>query len=343
MLLLGIRHVLTTCAIGLLPCLMTPTTWAASPGDALAKCDALASDPHDPGRYAAGVTDEQFAPGATIDACKAAVDANPDLARSWFQLGRAYWVGEHDTDAFSAFVQAAKRGYAPAMKYIGDAYSQGRGLPPGEEQSPDIALSWYKKAKGAGLREADKAIQDLSTAIASNTFNPSLFQNPSYMKRLYDGNFDAIDNPVMFFAYTKAFADEIGGTNVFFINQSCKGMVTALGGVINGFGQLLGYLQALQGENALANIFVSAIGSSFTQDQGERDAVILMDNYKCNSPITRRIIDNVVGSYQKLPTIVKATFANGREDMERKRVEAATQGIAFSGSTFFSSGEEGHT
>ena len=98
----------------------------------VSRCDALASYPADPGRYAAGVTDEQFAPGAAVDACRAAVDADPQLPRSWFQLGRSYWIAQRDEEALAAFVEAAKLGYAPAMKFIGDAYNEGRGLPPGE-------------------------------------------------------------------------------------------------------------------------------------------------------------------------------------------------------------------
>jgi hypothetical protein len=221
------------------------------------------------------------------------------------------------------------------MKFIGDAYSQGRGLPAGVQQSPDIAMDWYTKAKNAGYREAQIAIQDLAASIASNTFDASLFQNPDYMTRLYNGNFASIDNPIMFFAYTKSFTDELGGTTMFFMDPSCKGMVTALGSAVNGFEQLLGYFQTLQGANGLANVLVSAMLSSFTEDQGDRDAAILMHAYKCDNPITRRIVDNVIGSYQKLPAIVNATFAGGKEDMDRKRIEAASQGIAFTGSMFF--------
>ena len=279
----------------------------AAPNDVVARCDALASDPHDPGRYATGVTDEQFAPGAAIEACQAAVDASPSLPRTWFQLGRAYWIAERDADAFAAFVKAERLGYAPAMKYIGDAYKQGRGLPAGEQQSLNVAMEWYKKAQAAGYRQAAIDIQNLSADIASSTFNPSLFQNPTYMTLIYNGNFESVDNPITFFAYTRSFTDELGGTNVFFINQDCKGMITALGSAVNHLGELFGYLQAFQGGNdAFAHLLGSALGSAITQNQGERDADILMNKYKCDNPITRRIVDNMVGSYQKLPTIINA-------------------------------------
>jgi tetratricopeptide (TPR) repeat protein len=304
-------------AIGLYPIFPTSPATAASPDEAIAKCDTLASDPHDPGRFAPGVTDEQFAPGTAIAACKGAVDANPNLARAWFELGRSYRIAERDADAWESFVQAAKRGYAPAMKYIGDVYKDGRGLPAGEQQSPELAMDWYKKAKEAGLKEADKAIAELSTIIEGLTFKPSIFQNQEYINRLYTSNFDAIDDPIAFFAYTKSFTEKIGGTDVFFINQSCKGMVTQLGTDINSFGGMIGYVQALFGENPVVDIFMAGIRSHFTQDQGERDAVILMDKYKCDTPVTKKIIENVSGSYQKFPAIIKA-FGNSKAQMLKR-------------------------
>ena len=57
-----------------------------SAAEALKKCDALASHPHDPNRFAVGVSDEQFAPGAAIEACEPAVKLNPELARVWFEM-----------------------------------------------------------------------------------------------------------------------------------------------------------------------------------------------------------------------------------------------------------------
>ena len=99
--------------------------------DALKKCDTLASHPHDPDRDAAGVTDEQLVPRQAIEACATATKLNPDVGRAWFELGRAYWNGQHDEQAFRAFFEAVKRNYAPAMKYLGDAYLEGRGLPAG--------------------------------------------------------------------------------------------------------------------------------------------------------------------------------------------------------------------
>ncbi len=278
----------------------------------VSRCDALASYPADPGRYAAGVTDEQFAPGAAVDACRAAVDADPQLPRSWFQLGRSYWIAQRDEEALAAFVEAAKLGYAPAMKFIGDAYNEGRGLPPGEQQSLDTAIAWYKKAEESGFRDARRAVEESERVLASLRFDPSGFQNPNYMTRMYDGEFEKIENPILFLRYVRAFSEELGGTNIFFIDQDCQGMVTTLGSTINGFQQLSGYLTAAQTQEGMGEILLSLIASSYIDDQGMRDAGILMSRYKCNSPITRKIVNNVVGSYEQLPAIITASVGKPR-------------------------------
>ena len=291
---------------------------AATPDEAMLQCDNLASDPLDPDKYAAPVPDDRFATGVAMKACKEAVDANPQSARAWFQLGRAYWLGQHDTDALAALAQAAQREYAPAMKYIGDAYKEGRGLPPGKTASPLDALAWYNKARQAGLRAADSDIASTQAAIASLTFRPELFQNPEYMTRIYTGDVDLLDNPVMFFTYTKAFVDDLGGTNIYFMDPKCTTMVTELGSMINGAGQILGYLQTLSGDDVIENMVISVIGSHFTEDQGKRDAVALMHNYKCDNPVTQKIVDTVSGTYQKLPTIIRA-FVNSRQQVAARR------------------------
>jgi len=167
--------------------------------DALKKCDALASHPHDPGRYAPGVTDEQFAPGAAIEACEPAVKLNPDLARAWFELGRSYWIGQRDGDAFRAFVEAAKRNYAPAMKFIGDAYLTGRGLPSGQQQDGQTALRWYEKSAEAGFADGAQAVDEMNAYLKKKAdderqarsqaekeaFDPSIFQNSQFISALY--------------------------------------------------------------------------------------------------------------------------------------------------------------
>ena len=215
-------------------------------------CDNLASHPHDPGRHSAPVTDDQFAPGAAIEACERATQASPDLARLWFELGRSYWIATRDKEAFLAFVQAVKRDYAPAMKFIGDAYLEDRGLPTGERADINTALQWYQKSKNGGFKDADIAIKELNEELARNEFHPELFQNPKYISLIHSGNFDSIDDAIMFFAYVRAFTDELGGTNVFFIEPSCKPMITQLGTTIQNFHSCLPILKRSKAKMAWA-------------------------------------------------------------------------------------------
>lgn len=307
-----LAHHLKFCAIVLATAFAPQVAAGQDTADSISRCDTLASHPRDPSRYAAGVPDEEFAPGAAIEACQAAVDADPALPRLWFQLGRAYWIAERDEEAFAAFVEAATLGYAPAMKFIGDAYNEGRGLPEGEEQSLDTAIAWYQEAEKNGYREARLAIQEAEEVLASLRFDPSGFQNPEFMTRMYEGNFENIGNVILFLRYTRAFTEELGGTTIFFMDQKCQGMVTSLSSTINGFQQLFSYLMAAQTEEGMGDILVSLLASSYVDDQGIRDAGILMNRYSCDSQITRRIVDNVVGSYEKLPAIISASLGNPR-------------------------------
>jgi TPR repeat protein len=294
----------------------------ASSENDIGRCDTLASHPRDPGRYAAGVTDEQFAPGAAIDACRAAVEADPALGRAWFQLGRAFWIAERDSEAFAAFAEAAKRGYAPAMKFIGDAYRDGRGLPGNEKQSLDTAVAYYRLALKNGYRDAQQAIDDASSLIASLRLDPAAFQNQDYIKRIYEGNFDNLANPLQFLMYVGAFSKELGGNTIFFVDSDCRGMVTSLSGTINGIQRFVSFLHGMQSEEGMAQVVIALFTSGWVEDQGVRDAGILANLYSCKSPVTRRIVANIVGSWEKLPAIVQARLAPKMEGSGGKPTDA---------------------
>jgi hypothetical protein len=299
---------------------MSSRSYADATADIVAKCDSLAATPFDPGAYAAPVPDDRFAPGAAMEACKAAVDASPNLPRLWFQLGRAYWLANRDADAFAAFVKAAKQNYAPALKWLGDAYNEGRGLPVGEQQSLDTALSLYQRAYDGGYRTAAKAIDEAKSILTASRFDPGGFQNSSYMSLMYSGDFSRIDNPITFLAYVQAFSHELGGNNVYMTNQSCKGMVTSLSGMITGVQTLGAYINALQEDDGVLKALLSSIlSSAIYSDQGERDANILVDRYKCDGPITKRIVANVIGSYDKLPGLIRASLVSPERQAAEER------------------------
>jgi TPR repeat protein len=228
--------------------------YADEASDALKKCDDLASHPLDGRRYSPPVPDDRFAPGAAIDACEAAVKLNPDSARALFELGRSYWMmgGERDKDAFADFLQAAKRGYPIALKFIGDAYLEGRGLPNGESQNPQVAIAWYRKAVAAGFAAAQSAIDEVQAQIDKQTllkqktdmeadlkaqqdkdkiererFDSSIFQNNAFMSKIFNHD-DTLVNKNYFVLYLDGFVNDIGGTKVLYINgQKCLPQVAA--------------------------------------------------------------------------------------------------------------------
>jgi hypothetical protein len=109
----------------------------ATAARALASCDELAAHPEDPGKTAAGVTDDDLMPMAAVAACEAAVESTPDNGRLLFQLGRAYWADLEVDDAMAAFLESERLGYAPSYYYLALAYGQGLVL----DEPPDAAAA----------------------------------------------------------------------------------------------------------------------------------------------------------------------------------------------------------
>ncbi|MCW0001704.1 hypothetical protein OE766_26135 [Pararhizobium sp. YC-54] len=199
------------------------------------------------------------------------------------------------------------------------------GLPQGEVQSLDSAVAWYQEALKNGYKEAQKAVDEAQAVLASLRFDPSGFQNQEYMKRMYEGNFDKLGNPLQFLMYVGAFSEELGGTTVFFIDQRCQGMVTSLSGTINGVQRFISFLMSMQSEEGMADVVIALVTSSWVQDQGARDARILMERYTCKSPIAIKIVENVVGSWEKLPKIIEAGLGDRKQRSEKSQpTEAET-------------------
>jgi TPR repeat protein len=245
-------------------------------------------------------------PGAAIEACERAARASPDLARVWFELGRGYWMANRDAEAFAAFVRAAKSNYAPAMKYIGDAYLEGRGLPSGEDQDVQIALQWYKKSNDGGFKEGGKAFQEATDYMYRNTFDQTIFQNQDYMARLYNDNFENIQTPILFMAYLRALVDELGGDKILYVDSNCKPLITAIGDTILSVIQAMSYLTILGDQNALIKGGFSILFSEYAEDQGKRDAVILVNRYGCKSAVAKKIVNNIIVSYSDINKSIPA-------------------------------------
>ncbi len=83
------------------------------------ECDHLAANPPDPDRIVPGVSRAQLDLPRAIDACRAAVAAQPDTARLSYQLGRCLFYAGQTADALKSFKQAADLGYRQAHFILG--------------------------------------------------------------------------------------------------------------------------------------------------------------------------------------------------------------------------------
>ncbi|MDB5905665.1 MAG: putative lipoprotein [Betaproteobacteria bacterium] len=261
---------------------------------ALQRCDELASDPGDPNRFAPGVTEERFAPGAAIEACQAAVRLNSSVPRANYELGRAYWISQKDSLGLDQFVLAAKSNYAPAFKAIGDAYLQGRGLPSGEQRDTTTAMKWYERGKAAGHALSEKALDETKKYLASITFDPNLFQSPESISRLYNNNYAESKNPVWLAHYTRSFVETLNSETVLFIKPECKPLITKVGLIVLDVAQFAAYIRALNSGDDFAKGLLSHLLQDFAKDEGHRDAIILMNKYGCDNPVTLKIADNII-------------------------------------------------
>lgn len=126
----------------------------SSSGDAIStdtrnQCDRLAADPKDKDKPAdvAGV-DKPSA--EAVEACAAAVTADPQNARLNYQAGLAYRQSKDFAKAFYYFDRASSLGSLRAAVAVADAYSTGSGV----SKDFDKAVELYKQAASRGDPEA---------------------------------------------------------------------------------------------------------------------------------------------------------------------------------------------
>lgn len=277
-------------------CALSACDWLSSE-DYLAKCDALAAHPEDPDRYGAGVQDQSLAPGAVIEACSKAVKTHPELARTHFQLGRAYFVTNRRSEAFAAFVEAADRGHAGAKKYIGDAFINGFGLPEGVETNAGEAMRFYKDSAAGGFVPANTAITELETWLAKNRFNPAVFQNPRYISILYTGDFGKLQgtqDAIGLLAYVKGMAEMLDSEQMMDHDPKCKPLLSKVGFLSMDLANLAVAIGAIQKPEDFLGILLLLALSSFVQDQGQRDVVTLSTRHGCDGQVAQTIVKNVM-------------------------------------------------
>jgi len=138
-----------------------PTGAAAPPASTLAKavqqCDALAAHPDDPEAFAAGVADDKLNAKAVIQACEAAIKADPEPPRLHFQLARGYLKADRFEDATEQLLTAAEADHGGALAYLADLHVAGA---PGIEADPMLAKTLYEKAVASGFEPAKKILSE---------------------------------------------------------------------------------------------------------------------------------------------------------------------------------------
>lgn len=111
-------------------------------------CDELAGDPADPDRRE-GVKGAKFGridARAAIAACRQAAEAQPQLRRLAYQLGRAYDKAERYREALAAYGKAADAGSAAAMNNLGALHENGQG----SKVDLQKAFALYERSANAG-------------------------------------------------------------------------------------------------------------------------------------------------------------------------------------------------
>jgi tetratricopeptide (TPR) repeat protein len=92
------------------------------------ECDRLAASPFDPQKQTTGLSFDKINPNLAIPACKKATEDNPQVARLWFQYGRALEKANRLPDAIYAYQAAAKLKSGAAYNNIGELYRDGKGF-----------------------------------------------------------------------------------------------------------------------------------------------------------------------------------------------------------------------
>ena len=127
-----------------------PAAIPPTPDPAVAACDRLGACPLDPRGVAPGVAYGNLDAEATIQACEAALQAQPENPRIETQLARALHKVGRDTEALVLLQHAAEAGYPMAMAYLGIMYREGFGV----DQDLPRALYWLERAGSLGSIQA---------------------------------------------------------------------------------------------------------------------------------------------------------------------------------------------
>ena len=133
-----------------------PSSTAPAGIESAAACDRLAASPFDRDRPTSvpGVEAGKLDVVAALSACEGAIRQYPQVARFYFQQGRASFQAKNYARARELYQTASSLGSSMAMYGLGVIYSEGLGIPKAEE----TARFWFKKSVDLGNTHAMAAL-----------------------------------------------------------------------------------------------------------------------------------------------------------------------------------------
>jgi hypothetical protein len=116
---------------------------AQSPAE---QCDAYAGHPWEPGHNGSGVVWGAVVINPALEACRAALELDPDAPELKFRLARTLMQDQLYDEAMPLMFEAVAAGYPPAEAAYGTAFVKAQGVDPDYPS----ALYWLEKAAASG-------------------------------------------------------------------------------------------------------------------------------------------------------------------------------------------------
>jgi tetratricopeptide (TPR) repeat protein len=124
-------------------------------------CDRLAAAPLDPQKQAPGVAYNRLNASLAVPACKKATEESPQLARVWFQYGRALEKANQLPDAIAAYQEAARLKSGAALNNIGELYRDGKGF----QKDLKKAEQYFNQAAALNSPEGESNLMALQAQL----------------------------------------------------------------------------------------------------------------------------------------------------------------------------------
>ncbi len=330
-------------------CLLSLTLLCVSPGaetkpaETIHKCDEFAAHPEDSGKWAAGVSEDDLAPGPAILFCNKALKEYPDTSRFKFQLGRALLKKGELDGAIAALTGAAEDDYAPAYAYLAEIYRFGL---LGEEDG-GTAESYYDLAIAGGFAPAIDAKAEMLEELAGGGiggnaafcdnpydkyrgcdtyFNPQGFAKGKALLALHDGDSEALSklNTFEFTIYLTQLNKYFSGEYVM-LDEYCTGLndpslpvaLMRKGGGSVGFDITKG-IGGMNANRSMelaftaikdflttggANLMAGAIDVDIAKASGLKDGKLLAKDYGCKSVVFTNLYKNIVAYANNRPPL----------------------------------------